>query len=730
MGVSGMTCAACVGAIERSVSKVEGVSAVAVNLVTEKMTVSGDGFNRENIVSAVRKAGYDIVAPKEDEPSSPPLVSTPGFNLFLSFFFLVPLAYLSMGSMLGLPQLNILDMDSNPLNFALAQFLVSIPILFAGRRFFTSGIPAARHLSPNMDTLVSMGAATAVAYSLYGTVRIWLGDVHFVHELYYESAGFIISLVLVGKYLESAAKQRTSSAIKSLLKLAPEIATLVEDGKTREIPTKDVHPGDVLLVKPGGRIPVDGELTKGATEVDESMITGESMPVAKNDGSKLIGGSVNGERAFEMRAEKVGAETVLARIVKLVEEAQGSKAPISAMADRVSTVFVPVVIAFALLASLAWLAAGKPTDFVLTVFISVLIIACPCALGLATPMAVMVATGRGADFGVLVKTASALEMAGRVDCVVLDKTGTITKGKPCVDSVTPFNGFGEAEILEYSAAVEAGSEHPLAKAILGLAESRGISFKVAEKVASDPGFGVSGRYGGKTILLGNSRCMEKNGVDVSLGRGFSESAYFRGGVALFLAVDGRLASVIGASDEVKESSAEGVALLNKMGLETVMITGDATSSAESIAKTVGISRVLAKVLPHEKEREVQRLRSNGKVVAMVGDGINDAPALARADLGIAIGTGTDIAIESGEVVLIGGDLRGVEKAIRLGRATIKNIKQNLFWAFFYNVVSIPVAAGLLTFFGGPMLKPMFAAAAMSFSSVSVVYNALRLRKFV
>jgi Cu+-exporting ATPase len=560
-------------------------------------------------------------------------------------------------------------------------------------------------------------------------MQIGLGNHHFAHQLYYESAGFIISLVMVGKYLEAIAKARTSSAIKSLLRLAPETATLLENGNAREIPTEDVHPGDVLLVKPGGKVPVDGILTKGATSVDESMLTGESLPVGKQPGAKLIGGTVNGESAFEMRAENVGSETVLSRIVKLVEDAQGSKAPIADLADRVSAKFVPSVIGFALFVSIAWLVAGRPFDFVLTVFISVLIIACPCALGLATPMAIMVATGRGADLGVLVKNAAALEMAGRLDMIVFDKTGTITKGKPRVASITTFNGFAENEILEFSAAVEAGSEHPLAKAIVSEAVSRGIAYKVADEIKSTPGFGVKGSYLGREALLGNVEYMEKSGVDVGAGKNAADSVHAKGGAALFLAVENKLAAIIAVSDEVKESSAEAITALNKMGLETAMITGDRLASAKTIGDAVGITRVLAQVLPHEKDLEIKKLMSDGKKVAMVGDGINDAPALARADLGIAIGTGTDVAIESADIVLMGGDLRGVEKTIRLGRATVKNIKQNLFWAFFYNTVSIPIAAGLLTLFGGPMLNPMFAAAAMSFSSVSVVFNALRLRKF-
>jgi len=730
--IEGMTCASCVSAIERLVGKVPGVESVVANLVAEKAVVNFDPEKTRlsDIRKAIRDAGYTPLSVTEETGNAPPpLIKKPAFDVTLAFIFLVPLAYLAMGGMAGLPAPGFLDSAEHPLGHAITQLLLTLPILFAGRRFYASGIPAALHGNANMDTLVSMGATAAFLYSLYGTTRIFLGDAHFAHNLYYESAGFIISLVLVGKYLESIAKIRTSSAIKALLKLAPEKATIIENSMTREIPTEDVHPGDMLLVKPGGKVPVDGSIVKGFTEVDESMITGESIPVPKKPGSSLIGGSVNGEGAVEMLAERVGAETALARIVKLVEDAQGSKAPIAALADRVSGVFVPTVIAIAFLTACVWFIAGKPFDFVLTTFISVLIIACPCALGLATPMAIMVATGRGADLGILVKNAAALETAGRVNCVLFDKTGTVTKGKPLVTSISALNGFSEKQVLEFSASVEAGSEHPIAKAFLGEAASRGIEYKIAEGIKSDPGFGISGSCDGKKIILGNSEYMRKYKIDASHAMLFAETVSASGGTVLFLSVNDKLSGAIGVSDEIKETSAEGISGLKKLKIETAMITGDRKAAASAIASKAGIERVLAQVLPDEKEKEVRVLQDEGKIVAMVGDGINDAPALARANLGIAIGTGTDVAIESADIVVMGGDLRAVEKTIRLGRATLRNIKQNLFWAFFYNTVSIPIAAGVLTIFGGPMLQPMYAAAAMSFSSVSVVYNALRLRKF-
>lgn len=731
--VQGMTCASCVSAIERSVGKVVGVQSVVANLAAEKAVVTFDPEKARlsDIKRAIMDAGYTPLSVTEDKAEGKPIPvwRRSAFDVVVSFVFLVPLAYLAMGGMAGLPAPAVLDVLEHPLNFALAQLLLTIPILYAGRRFYASGIPAARHGNANMDTLVALGATAAFVYSLYGTARIFSGDDHYAHNLYYESAGFIISLVLVGKHLESIAKRRTSSAIKSLLRLAPEKATLIIDGNTREIATEDVHPGDHLLVKPGGRIPVDGEIISGSTAVDESMITGESLPAPKRPGSKLIGGSLNGEGAVEMKAERVGAETVLSRIVRLVEDAQGSKAPIAALADRVSAVFVPFVMATALLSAVAWHLAGRPFEFVLTVFISVLIIACPCALGLATPLAIMVATGRGADVGILVKNAAALETAGKVNCVLFDKTGTVTKGRPVVDSVAALNGLSENAVLELSAGVEAGSEHPFAIAVLNHASARGVAHKVADGITSDPGFGVGGKYDGREIMLGNAEYMEKSAVSIAAGARVADNVSSKGGTPLYLAVDKKLSGIIGVSDSIKETSAEAIAGLKRMKIETVMITGDRRESAFAMASAVGIERVLARVLPQDKDKEVRTLMGEGKVVAMVGDGINDAPALARADLGIAIGTGTDVAIESADVVLMGGDLRLVEKVVRLGRATLGNVKQNLFWAFFYNTVGIPVAAGVLTIFGGPMLQPMYAAAAMSLSSLSVVYNALRLRKF-
>lgn len=797
--ITGMSCAACVSAIERSVRKVEGVQEANVSLLAEKLRVKGTAGD-DRIIAAVKKAGYGVAPPSivsvnipvegptgaenaatlqkwlaaipgvasasvdsakrtvsvqfnqdalrlsdikgairnagfnplsathDRRVELPPLLQRAGVNLAIALGFLVPLAYSAMGSMMGLPVPAWLSPEESPEMFALAQSVFTAPILFAGRRFWISGGGAALRGGANMDTLVALGASSAFLYSLYGAARIFGGDAHFAHMLYFESAGFIVALVLVGKYLEDRAKGNARAALKSLLKLAPDKARLMDEkGECREIPAEDVFPGDLLLVKPGEKIPADGLLVKGGTSVDESMITGESLPVLKKPGASLIGGTVNGEGVIEMRVEKAGADTALARMVKLVEEAQSTKAPIAALADKVSAVFVPSVLILAVLVGVGWMLAGKPFDYALTAFISVLIIACPCALGLATPTAIMVGSGRGATMGILIKKASALENAGRADCVVFDKTGTITEGKPRVERLALFNGFPESEALSVSAAVEEGSGHPLAHAVLEYAKERGIEWTMAEGITAEPGMGVRGVSGGRSILLGNAEYLTRSGCDISLAADFEKENAARGGTALMLAVDGKLSAAIGAADRIKLSSREAVERLNRMGIVTVMITGDGEEAARAIAAQAGIRETMARVPPQGKEEQVRLLQAKGRRVAMVGDGVNDAAALVRADVGIAIGTGTDVAIESADVVLVSGDPLGVARAVALGRATLVNIKQNLFWAFFYNVISIPAAAGLLAPLGIPPLNPMFAAAAMSLSSVSVVTNALRLR---
>ena len=730
--IGGMTCAACAARIEKQLKKTDGVIEANVNYATEKATVTFDTSlaRLSDLKKAIAKAGYKPLTSAETKIEQElPLLQQPRFNLILAVIFVVPLGLIAMGPMVGLALPELISDVSNPVRLAILQLFLTVPIVFAGRRFYISGTRAALHGGSNMDTLIAMGTAAALAYSIYGTVKIMGGDTPFIHRLYFEAAGFILTLILVGKFMEDRAKKRTSSAIQKLMNLAPDTATLIEGDSYKTIPVDDIHPGDLLLVKPGEKIPTDSVLVKGVTTVDESMITGESMPVTKKQDDKLIGGTVNGESTIEVKADRVGSETTLARIIKLVEDAQGSKAPIAKLADQISGIFVPVVLAAALLASIAWFVAGQPFTFALTIFISVLIIACPCALGLATPTAIMVGTGRGADMGILIKSAVALENAHKVDTVIFDKTGTITEGKPAVTSFASFNGFNEESLWRISASVEAGSEHPLAKAVVKAAKERGINFTIASDIKSVPGFGVTGRYDGKQVMVGKPELLIREGVNIKFADDSLQKVSRQGHTPLLLAIDGKLGAIIGVADTIKPTSRAAVTRLQEIGIETVMITGDSQAVAEAIAKEAGIEKIIAGVLPQDKDKEVQKFQDAGRKVAMVGDGINDAPALARADVGIAMGTGTDIAMESGDIVLMSGDLAGVEKALRLSRATVRNIKQNLFWAFFYNSLGIPVAAGLLVLFGGPLLKPAFAAAAMSFSSVSVLLNALRLKNF-
>ncbi|MDH5638053.1 MAG: heavy metal translocating P-type ATPase [Nitrospinota bacterium] len=729
--VGGMTCAACSSRVERQLKKTDGVVEAAVNLATEKATVTYDPAKARlsDLKKAIEKAGYQALEAHAQKEPDKPLIHRPIFNLALAAAFAIPLGIVTMGSMAGMPLPGFIAPEASPVGFALLQLLLTIPILFAGRRFYTSGYNAAIHGGPNMDTLVAMGTGAAALYSIIGTAAIFMGNHHMVHDLYFEAAGLIIALVLLGKYLEDRAKKNASSAIKRLMTLAPAEATLIENGITRTIPLEDVAHGDVLLVRPGGKIPTDGMLLKGETTVDESMLTGESMPVFKKPGDKVTGGTINGEGAVEVRAEKVGAETTLARIIKLVEDAQGSKAPIAKLADQVSGVFVPVVLAVALLSSVAWLLSGQPFTFALTIFISVLIIACPCALGLATPTAIMVGSGRGAELGILIKDAAALEIMNKVDTVVFDKTGTITEGKPAVVSFHPLNGFNEDLLWRLAAAVESGSEHPLAKAVVSGAQERGIQVRIADDVKSTPGFGVVGVVEGQRVIVGKPDFVKQEGADITPGDSILDELGELGQTPLALAVNGKLAAVMGLADPIKQSSRQAIAELKAMEITTMMITGDSERAANAIAAEAGIDEVAARALPEDKERIVREMQAQGRKVAMAGDGINDAPALARADVGIAMGHGTDVAMETGDIVLMSGDLRGVARAARLSRAMVRNIKQNLFWAFFYNTMGIPVAAGALVLFGGPLLQPAFAAAAMSMSSVSVVTNALRLKRF-
>ena len=732
--ISGMTCSACANRIEKVVSKMDGVKEANVNFATEKLSVSydADAINFGDIKAKVEKAGYKLI--REDEQKveeKRKKLDEKGkllWRLILSLIFAVPLLTITMGHMVGMPLPKIIDPMMNPLNFAIIQLVLTIPVMIIGYKFYYIGYKNLFKLSPNMDSLIAIGTSAAFIYSLYGTYKIYTGDGSYAMSLYYEAAVTILALITLGKYLEAISKGKTSQAIKKLMGLAPKTATIVRDGKELGIPIDEVIVGDIVIVKPGEKLPVDGEVIEGATAIDEAMLTGESIPVEKTVGSKVIGASINKTGFIKYKATKVGKDTALSQIIKLVEDAQGSKAPIAKMADIIASYFVPIVIGLAILASIGWIIAGENGVFALTIFISVLVIACPCALGLATPTAIMVGTGKGAEYGVLIKGGEALEITHKIDTIVFDKTGTITEGKPVVTDIITTT-ISENELLSIAASSEKGSEHPLGEAIVKGAEERNIKFKEISNFKAIPGHGIQVEIEGKTILLGNKKLMSENSIEVGELGVKSDKLANEGKTPMYIAINNKLEGIIAVADTVKPSSKEAIENLHKMGIKVAMITGDNKKTAHAIAKQVGIDIVLAEVLPEDKANEVKKLQEKGSKVAMVGDGINDAPALAQADIGIAIGTGTDVAIESANIVLMKGDLRDVATAIKLSKATIRNIKQNLFWAFGYNVLGIPVAMGVLHIFGGPLLNPMIGAAAMSLSSVSVLANALRLRSF-
>ena len=732
--ISGMTCSACAKRIEKVVSKMDGVKEANVNFATEKLSVSydADAINFGDIKAKVEKAGYKLI--REDEQKveeKRKKLDEKGKllrRLILSLIFAVPLLTITMGHMVGMPLPKIIDPMMNPLNFAIIQLVLTIPVMIIGYKFYYIGYKNLFKLSPNMDSLIAIGTSAAFIYSLYGTYKIYTGDGSYAMSLYYEAAVTILALITLGKYLEAISKGKTSQAIKKLMGLAPKTATIVRDGKELGIPIDEVIVGDIIIVKPGEKLPVDGEVIEGATAIDEAMLTGESIPVEKTVGSKVIGASINKTGFIKYKATKVGKDTALSQIIKLVEDAQGSKAPIAKMADIIASYFVPIVIVLAILASIGWIIAGENGVFALTIFISVLVIACPCALGLATPTAIMVGTGKGAEYGVLIKGGEALEITHKIDTIVFDKTGTITEGKPVVTDIITTT-ISENELLSIAASSEKGSEHPLGEAIVKGAEERNIKFKEISNFKAIPGHGIQVEIEGKTILLGNKKLMSENSIEVGELGVKSDKLANEGKTPMYIAINNKLEGIIAVADTVKPSSKEAIENLHKMGIKVAMITGDNKKTAHAIAKQVGIDIVLAEVLPEDKANEVKKLQEKGSKVAMVGDGINDAPALAQADIGIAIGTGTDVAIESANIVLMKGDLRDVATAIKLSKATIRNIKQNLFWAFGYNVLGIPVAMGVLHIFGGPLLNPMIGAAAMSLSSVSVLANALRLRSF-
>lgn len=730
--VEGMTCSVCSARVERVTKKLNGVKSSVVNLATEKLTIEidEDEIGYGQIKEAVDKAGYKLIKEEETTVENKKLNASEYLlrRFIVSAIFAVPLLIITMGHMIGMPLPYIIDSMYSPLNFAIIQLALTLPIMTMGYKFYKVGIKNLVKLSPNMDSLIAISTLAAVIYSIFGIYKISIGETKYAMHLYFESAAVILTLITLGKYLESISKGRTSQAIKALMELTPKTATVIRSENEMVIPVEEVTVGDIILVKPGEKLPVDGEVIEGNTAIDESMLTGESMPVEKIIGSHVIGASINKTGFIKYKATKVGNDTALSQIIKLVEDAQGSKAPIAKLADVISAYFVPTVIILAIISSLAWLISGETPIFSLTIFIAVLVIACPCALGLATPTAIMVGTGKGAENGVLIKSGEALETAYKINTIVFDKTGTITEGKPVVTDIIT-NGITEDELLVLAASSEKGSEHPLGEAIVKHAEKKNLEFKVLDRFNAIPGHGIKVRIDGKDILIGNKKLMNEKNIELDILSKESDKIAEEGKTPMYISINGVLMGIIAVADTVKPSSKSAIEILHNMGIKVAMITGDNKKTADAIAKQVGIDIVFSEVLPEDKANEIKKLQDENQKTAMVGDGINDAPALAQADIGIAIGSGTDIAIESADIVLMKSDLMDVTTAIKLSKATIKNIKQNLFWAFGYNILGIPVAMGILHIFGGPLLNPMIAASAMSLSSVSVLTNALRLRKF-
>ena len=737
--LSGMTCAACAMTVEMAVKDLETVEDVSVNLATERLSLLPKaGFDSQQVLDAVAEAGYQAEEKGKDRPSD---VSEEAAmkakelerkkrQLLILLATALPLLYISMGSMIGLPLPSLLDHMKHPLVFVLSQLLLTLPAVWIGRGFYQRGFRNLIKRHPNMDSLIAVGTSAAFLYSLYSVSQVFLGHHPFVHQLYFESVAVIIALVLLGKYLESSAKGRTSQAIQSLLELVPSQATVIRYGEAVTIDTEDIRVGDIIRIKPGERMPVDGFVTEGQTFVDESMMTGESVPIEKKVGDTITSATINQNGSIDYQATRVGSDTTLAQIVRLVEEAQGSKAPIAALADKISLYFVPIVLSLATLSALGWyFLAGESLSFSLSIFIAVLVIACPCALGLATPTAIMVGTGKGAENGILIKSGQALEAAYQLDTIVLDKTGTITVGKPSLTDLLPLSDFNRSDLLRLIASAEQHSEHPLAQAILEAAEEEGLDLLPVSRFEAVVGRGLSAQIEDRQLLVGNELLMKEENIDSSAFQKQLLELSQEGKTAMFVAIDGQLAGILAVADEMKSSSLTAVQELQSMGLEVIMLTGDREETATAIAQKAGIQKVIAGVLPDGKATAIKNLQEAGKKLAMVGDGINDAPALVQADVGIAIGSGADVAIASADVVLMHSVLQDVVKAIKLSQATIRNIKENLFWAFAYNTMGIPIAMGLPHLFGGPLLNPMLAGLAMSLSSVSVVANALRLRRF-
>ncbi len=733
--VEGMSCAACASSIERILKKMDGVENGVVNFAagTVKFAYDTEKVRMSDIRAKLSKPGFTLVDLEEEEANlegnKKSEVTFTRNRLILTALFAIPVFIISMGEMVGMPLPSFMSPEQSPLTFAVVQLILTVIVFYFGRSFFKVGFKSLFAGVPNMDSLISIGAGAAFLYSIYAMIKIGMGFPHFAHELYFESAAIIIGFVSLGKFLESVAKGKTSDAIKKLMGLAPKNATIIVDGKEQVVSIDDVRVGDLIVVKPGEKLPVDGEIIEGKTALEESMLTGESIPVEKTIGDSVFGASINKNGRIIYKATKVGKDTVISQIVKLVKDAQGSKAPIAKTADIIAGYFVPVVIILAILASIFWGIDGQNLEFVMTIFIAVLVIACPCALGLATPTAIMVGTGKGAEYGVLIKGGESLEATGRIETIVFDKTGTLTEGKPVVTDIIT-DKYSENEILSIAGAAEKGSEHPLGEAIVKHAEELGLELKKIDEFTAIPGKGIEVSIDSKDIFIGNKKLIDEQNVIIS-GEFEKESERLaeQGKTPMYMIIDGKLEAIIAVADTVKPSSKKAVQILTKMGIEVVMLTGDNKKTAQAIAKELGISRVVAEVLPHEKAEKVKEIQAEGKKVAMVGDGVNDAPALAIADVGMAIGSGTDIAMESADIVLMRSDIMDVIGAIQLSRKTMRNIKENLFWGLIFNIIGIPIAMGVLHLFGGPLLNPMIGAFAMSFSSVTVLLNALRLKTF-
>ena len=744
--VTGMTCSACSSHVEKSVCKLVGEGNVSVSLLTNSMQVKYDEkqISEEDIIKAVEDAGYGAsvagapAAKKAEKKGSvvDEEIKEMKTRLIISFIFLIPLMYVSMGSMAGLPQPSFLTGHANAVSFAFTQFLMCLPIIYVNRKYFIVGYKTLWHRAPNMDSLIAVGSTAALAYGIFAIYRmsygLGAGDYALVEkyhmDLYFESSVMILTLITLGKFLETRSRRKTSEAISRLTELAPETAVVERNGVETEIPIEELNAGDIVIVKPGARIPADGIIVDGNSSVDESALTGESIPVEKTAGDKIIAASINKNGFLKFRAEKVGSETTLAQIIKLVEDASASKAPIAKLADKIAGVFVPVVMTIALVTAIAWLATGHDFEFALSCAISVLVISCPCALGLATPVAIMVGTGKGAENGILIKSAEALETLHLVKTVIMDKTGTLTEGKPVVTDIYSI-GIDENELLALAASAEKPSEHPLAGALIEDAEKKGINLFEAEDFRAVSGRGVTATVDGRKILAGNKYFMSENGIDVSVFEQKEKEYSNLGKTVLYFAGENSPLGLIAVQDVPKKTSRAAVKCLRDMGIDVIMLTGDNKRTAEAVARSLGITNVVSEVMPQDKEAVVRSVQEKGGRTAMIGDGINDAPALARADVGIAIGAGTDVAIESADIVLMKSDLMDAVTAIKLSKATIKNVKENLFWAFFYNIICIPLAAGVWFPAFGIKLSPMIGAAAMSMSSVCVVSNALRLKFF-